>query len=142
MSARFWQISGLAVAGGAGYYLYNAGGSPKAAEKRFEADAAKLSSEVRSHLPGTGKEVKKDGEVLAADAGAKLDQWKKDAKAGVSSADAKLETYRKEAERKIESAAATVQKDGKAAVDAFDKNVEAGAAKAKSGLSGWFGGSK
>lgn len=62
--------------------------------------------------------------MLAADAGAKLDQWKKDAKSGISSADAKLEAYRKEAEKKIESAATTVQKDGKAAVDAFDRNVQ------------------
>lgn len=35
-SSRFWQIVGVAGAGGAGYYLYNAGGSPKVAEKRFE----------------------------------------------------------------------------------------------------------
>ena len=27
---------GLAVAGGTGYYLYTAGGSPKVAEKQFE----------------------------------------------------------------------------------------------------------
>ena len=27
---------GVAAAGGVGYYLYNAGGSPKAAEKQFE----------------------------------------------------------------------------------------------------------
>lgn len=62
--------------------------------------------------------------MLAADAGAKLDQWKKDAKAGVNSADAKLESYRASAEKKIESGLATAQKDGKAAVDSFDKNVQ------------------
>lgn len=29
-------LLGLTAAGGVGYYLYNAGGSPKAAEKQFE----------------------------------------------------------------------------------------------------------
>jgi hypothetical protein len=28
---------GIAAAGGVGYYLYTAGGSPKAAEKQFES---------------------------------------------------------------------------------------------------------
>lgn len=28
---------GLAAAGGVGYYLYSAGGSPKVAEKKFES---------------------------------------------------------------------------------------------------------
>ena len=36
-------------------------------------DAARLSSKVKSHLPGTGKEVKTEGKVLAAEAGAKFD---------------------------------------------------------------------
>lgn len=36
MSRRGLTIAGLAVAGGAGYYLYSAGGSPKVAEKQFE----------------------------------------------------------------------------------------------------------
>jgi hypothetical protein len=29
---------GLAAAGGVGYYLYSAGGSPRAAEKKFESE--------------------------------------------------------------------------------------------------------
>ncbi len=29
---------GLALVGGAGYYLYSAGGNPKAAEKNFERE--------------------------------------------------------------------------------------------------------
>jgi hypothetical protein len=29
---------GLTLAGGVGYYLYSAGGSPKAAEKKFEGE--------------------------------------------------------------------------------------------------------
>lgn len=33
---------GLAVAGGVGYYLYGAGGSPKAAEKQFEGTCVSI----------------------------------------------------------------------------------------------------
>ena len=35
-SGRFWQIVGAATVGGGAYYLYNAGGSPKVAEKKLE----------------------------------------------------------------------------------------------------------
>ena len=35
-SGRFWQITGGAGALGVAYYLYNAGGSPRLAEKKFE----------------------------------------------------------------------------------------------------------
>jgi len=37
MSKRPLLWGGLAVAGGAGYYLYSAGGDPKVAEKKFES---------------------------------------------------------------------------------------------------------
>merc|ERR1712225_216091 len=43
MSRRGLTIAGLALAGGAGYYLYSAGGDPKVAQKKMEADAHKLS---------------------------------------------------------------------------------------------------
>lgn len=36
MSRRGLTILGLAAAGGAGYYLYSAGGDPKVAQKNFE----------------------------------------------------------------------------------------------------------
>lgn len=36
MSRRALTISGLVVAGAAGYYLYTAGGDPKVAQKNFE----------------------------------------------------------------------------------------------------------
>jgi hypothetical protein len=35
--ARTPLILGIAAAGGVGYYLYNAGGNAKAAEKQFES---------------------------------------------------------------------------------------------------------
>lgn len=47
---------------------------------------------------------------------------------------------------KVKSQTESYVKDAKAeaikVVDKFDKTVEDGAAKAKSGISGWFGGSK
>ena len=85
---------GLGVAGIAGYYLYTAGGSPKVAKKEVErrftdekggsldiwlthgraiGDAARISSTVKSELPGRGKVYQKEGEELAQRAGAKLD---------------------------------------------------------------------
>jgi hypothetical protein len=36
MSRRALTIGGLVVAGGAGYYLYSAGGDPKVAQKNLE----------------------------------------------------------------------------------------------------------
>ena len=37
MSKRVLQVGGTAAAAGIGYYLYQAGGSPKVAEKQFES---------------------------------------------------------------------------------------------------------
>lgn len=41
MSRRVLLGSGVALAGAAGYYLYNAGGDPKVAEKSFEREFVK-----------------------------------------------------------------------------------------------------
>ncbi|KAF2861360.1 hypothetical protein K470DRAFT_299297 [Piedraia hortae CBS 480.64] len=141
-SARFWQVTGLAAAGGVGYYLYQSGGSAKGAEKRAEADAAKLSREVKGHLPGAGKEAQKQGEVFAADAGRKLDDVVASAKDGVSNIDRKLEQYRREAEKNIDGKMKEAQDKANSAIDQFDKRVTDGARQAKSGVSSWFGGSK
>ncbi|KAK5017344.1 hypothetical protein LTR39_001597, partial [Cryomyces antarcticus] len=59
-----------------------------------------------------------------------------------SKVDAKLEAYRNSAEMKIEEYKREAEKDLHNAVDTFDKTVEEKAAKAKSGLSSWFGGGK
>lgn len=81
---------GLAAAGGVGYYLYSAGGSPKVAEKKLEgaselddkqrilanhsiADLAKASAKIKGEMPGRGKEAQKTGEAWATEAGAKID---------------------------------------------------------------------
>ncbi|KAK5131702.1 hypothetical protein LTR08_000756 [Meristemomyces frigidus] len=142
MSGRVWQVGGVAAVGGIGYYLYSAGGNPKVAEKKMEADAAKLRANMTSGMSGKGTEAQKHSEVLAADAGARLDNALKDAKQGVSKIDTKLESYRQEAEKTIEQKAHDAQVNAKHAVDSFDKNVTEAASKAKSSASGWFGGSK
>ena len=86
-----YGVLGLGAAGG-GYYLYTAGGSPKVASKMAERedrppylvgvrnahrtrseDASRVSAKVKSDLPGSGKEAKKEGEVWAEKAGQKLD---------------------------------------------------------------------
>lgn len=78
MSRKFLGYTGLAAVGAGTYYLYNAGGDPKLAEKQFECtfplfppsvtvltfidDAARASAKVRGELPGREKEAKKAGE--------------------------------------------------------------------------------
>jgi len=41
---RLFFTLGLAAAGGAGYYLYSAGGDPKVAEKQFQRESQYLFS--------------------------------------------------------------------------------------------------
>ncbi|KIW11599.1 hypothetical protein PV08_10900 [Exophiala spinifera] len=129
MSRRGLTIAGLAVAGGAGYYLYSAGGDPKVAQKKVEADAHKISAEIKNDLPGRGKEAEKKGEVFAAQAGREFDRASAEAKAKLAEAEAKAKEVSQKTGTQINSA-----------IDKFDKTVEEKAAKAKSGISSWFGG--
>jgi hypothetical protein len=85
-------LASIAVAGAAGYYLYTAGGDPKAAEKKFSSecalsiaereildadvkadDAAAASSALKSRLPGSEKEGKTQSKLSAEQAGQKVD---------------------------------------------------------------------
>ncbi|KYK60480.1 hypothetical protein DCS_01617 [Drechmeria coniospora] len=125
--SRMPLMLGLGAAGGVGYYLYSAGGNPKAAENKFESDMHKVSAEIKSHLPGRSPEAEKDLKKFGAETGAKIDKaWAEaDRQAG-----------------KLKSNAEAYAKDAKAeamkAVDKFDSKVEEGAAKAKGGISSWF----
>ncbi|KAK3640346.1 hypothetical protein LTR56_011944 [Elasticomyces elasticus] len=139
-SGRLWQIVGGATVLGGGYYLYNAGGSPKAAEKRFEADLTKAGNSVG--LASKGKEAQKVGEVGIADAGKKVDELVSNVKATTSNIDKKLEGYRAEAEKTLNKEISQGRVEANKAIDSFDKKVTEEAAKAKSTLGGWFGGSK
>lgn len=62
---------GLTAAGGVGYYLFNAGGNPKAAENQFEADVHKAAATAKDKLP-----IGRDPDVTgyAAQAGGKVDK--------------------------------------------------------------------
>jgi len=120
---------GIVAAGGVGYYLYTAGGSPKVAEKNLEADLSKASAKIKSELPGRGKEAQKNAEAWASEAGQKVDSATDKARAEFAKAENKLDGYRKEAGR-----------DVTAAINKFDATVEKETAKAKSGISSWFGG--
>ncbi|CAN8106405.1 unnamed protein product [Discula destructiva] len=129
-------VLGLAAAGGVGYYLYGAGGNAKVAEKNFEADAHRASAKIKSELPGRGSQAEKDAEAFGKQAGAKFDS-------AVATSQSELQKLEAQAKAKAHEAEAYAR-DAKAAglkkVDEFDKKVEAEAAKAKSGVSSWFGG--
>ncbi|KEY72007.1 hypothetical protein S7711_00027 [Stachybotrys chartarum IBT 7711] len=129
--SRLPLVLGLGAASGVGYYLYNAGGSPKAAEKKFESDIHKASATAKAHLPGStpGAEQKLKG--AGADAGEKIDKTYAEIDRQTSRAKSNVEAYTKDAKAEAIKA-----------VDKFDAKVEEGAAKAKGGISSWFGGSK
>ncbi|KAK7724473.1 hypothetical protein SLS57_004228 [Botryosphaeria dothidea] len=135
---RIGLYGGLTAAGGIGYYLYQAGGNPKLAEKEFEHDAARLSSKVKGELPGKEKEAKTSAKVLGEEAGERVDSAIAEAKATTSKIDEKLEAYRAQADKKIGNVSSQTAKDLHSAVDKFDKTVEDKAAQSKSWLSGWF----
>ncbi|KAK5276225.1 hypothetical protein LTR40_011900, partial [Exophiala xenobiotica] len=76
-----------------------------------------------------GKEVEKKGEALTSQAGREIDRASADAKAKFAEAEAKAKEMGQKTGTQINSA-----------IDKFDKTVEKEAAKAKSGISSWFGG--
>ncbi|KAF2099414.1 hypothetical protein NA57DRAFT_74914 [Rhizodiscina lignyota] len=142
MSGRIWTFAGVAAAGGVGYYLYQAGGDPKVAQKKVEADASRISSEVKAQLPGKEKELQKNFEQRAQQAGQQVDKAFSDVKSQTQKADAKLEQYRADAEKKLEQARKDTGASLSSAVEKFDKNVQDGSAKTQSWIGSWFGGSK
>jgi F0F1-type ATP synthase membrane subunit b/b' len=79
--------------------------------------------QIKSNLPGTAKEAKKDAEVAGADIQAQANKLGRDAKDTVDKVDAKLDQYRKDAQAEINKAASNTEKNLNAAVDKFDKNV-------------------
>ncbi|KAK7931702.1 hypothetical protein PG985_002414 [Apiospora marii] len=129
--SRMPLVLGLGAAGGVGYYLYSAGGDPKVAQKKAEADAHKLSSEAKSHMPGRTSQAEKDAEKFGAQAGAKVDQFAGKTQADIAKLKADAEAYGKD-----------LKQDALKKVDDFDRKVESKTAEAKSGISSWFGGSK
>ncbi|KAI1160330.1 hypothetical protein F5B18DRAFT_632957 [Nemania serpens] len=127
--ARIPLVLGGTAAAGIGYYLYTAGGDGKVASKQAEADAHKLSAKFKGELHGRGNDVEKEAEALGRQAGAKVDSASSRTQAELSKAKSEAEAYANDAK------AATMKK-----INEFDKKAENEAAKAKSGISSWFGG--
>ncbi|KAK0638806.1 hypothetical protein B0T16DRAFT_231758 [Cercophora newfieldiana] len=114
-----------AAAGGIGYYLYTAGGSPKVAQKEFESDAHKAAAKIRGEVPhkphtDAAHEGKKIGE--------KIDS-------AISTADKELGKAKHDTESYAKAAKAETLKK----IDEIDRKVEESAAKSKGYLSSWFG---
>lgn len=132
-------ILGLGAAGGIGYYLYSAGGNAKAAENKFESDLHKARANIKSAIPGTGgssPDATRKLESLGSEAGAKIDKAGAKLDKAWQQADQRVGQARDKTEAYVKDARAEALK----AVDKFDKTVEDGASKAKSGISSWFGG--
>lgn len=123
-------VLGLGAAGGIGYYLYSAGGNAKAAEAKFESDADRAAAKIKGKLPGDSPDAEKGFKNVGQEAGAKLDKALADADKEANKLKSNAESYAKDAKSETLKA-----------IDKFDQKVEDGAAKAKSGISGWFGGS-
>ncbi|UNI20813.1 hypothetical protein JDV02_006866 [Purpureocillium takamizusanense] len=127
--SRMPLILGLGAAGGVGYYLYSAGGNAKAAENKFESDVHKASANVKAHLPGSSPNAEGQLKGYGAQAGEKIDKAWAEADKQASKLKSETEAYAKDAKA-----------EALKAVDKFDHKVEEGAAKAKGGISSWFGG--
>ena len=139
MANRATTWIGLGAAGAVGYYFYQAGGDPKVAEKKFEADAAKVSATLKDQVPGQAKKLQKEGELTLENAKSSLSSLGKDLKSEANKVDAKVSKLSSDAASKLDQTGRDVHAAGSKAVNEFDKNVNEGTAKAKSGLSSWFG---
>ncbi|KAK1836297.1 hypothetical protein QBC39DRAFT_378390 [Podospora conica] len=131
--ARAPVLIGTALAGGVGYYLYSAGGSPKVAQKEFESDAHKAAAKIRGEIghPTQRTNYEKDAKNIGQSVGAKFDS-------AISTVDKDLSKAKHETESYAKSAKAETLKK----IDEMDRKVEAEAAKTKGYLSSWFGSSK
>lgn len=76
----------------------------------------------------------------AYDANRKIQQGKSEAEAKYESAKAEAQKKFEEGKREASHLADRTAAESRKAIDKFDKEVSEGAAKAKSGISSWFGG--
>ncbi|KAL1839331.1 hypothetical protein VTJ49DRAFT_1627 [Mycothermus thermophilus] len=119
---------GAAVAGGIGYYLYAAGGSPRAAEKKFESDAHHVAAKIKGEVPQRTTDVEGSARRVGQDVGAKVDDAIDTVNRDISKAKSETESYAKAA-----------KSDALKKIDELDRKIEDGAAKSKSYFSSWFG---
>ncbi|CAK7197577.1 hypothetical protein SEUCBS139899_000225 [Sporothrix eucalyptigena] len=129
-------VLGLALAGGAGYYLYSAGGSPKVAEKNFENDL----KYARDRASGKADEVRTDAEKFGAETGAKVDTAIAKAQSEYNRATANARDAARDAQANVQKHVEDARTSVNKSIDAFDKKVEDTASKTKSNVSSWFGG--
>ncbi|AEO62264.1 f04ab491-2dc2-4917-aa37-30954a3ee78c [Thermothielavioides terrestris] len=120
---------GLAAAAGIGYYLYSAGGSPRAAEKKFEGDANHVAGKIKGETPHRSNDVEEHGRKVGQEIGSKVDDAVATVNRDLSKAKNETESYAKAAK------ADTLKK-----IDEFDRKVEEGTSKSKGYFSSWFGG--
>ncbi|KAI9779908.1 MAG: hypothetical protein M1835_004612 [Candelina submexicana] len=127
---------GVVVASAGGYYLYAAGGEPKVAQKKAEADAARFGGSNQ-------KSAQKQGEELAQELGSKIDHTIDDARAKLHETDQKVGKYTKDLSKQVSSEVSRVEaetaKELKDTVNTFDKTVERKTVEAKKGISSWLG---
>jgi hypothetical protein len=111
-----------ALGAAAGFYFYRAGGDPELAKQKIKNDAHRASVDVKSHLPGHHTDPNAQDKLAnyGARAGAEVDKVKAE--------------VAKQAEQS--------RNDIVKGIDKFDEKVGEGSSKAKSSVSGWFGGSK
>jgi septin family protein len=142
---QFATFGGLAAVGAGTYYLYNAGGDPKLAQKKAEHDAATASRKIQGELPGREKEAKKAGEEGYEAVRAKAQEYADQARAEAKKAEQKLDAYSQDAQKKLEEGKAKFDqsraeagKEVNAAANKFDKKVLEASAETKGWFSSWF----
>ncbi|KAK3402793.1 hypothetical protein B0T20DRAFT_7764 [Sordaria brevicollis] len=127
--SRVLPMLGAGVVGLGGYYIWKSGGSPSAAEKKFEADLHRGAAKVKSEIPRTHQtDARSEGAAYGKEIGSKIDQ-------AVSQADKTYSSTKSQAEALAKDTKAEALKK----IDQFDRTVEQKAAEAKSGVSSWFG---
>ncbi|KOS21433.1 hypothetical protein ESCO_005059 [Escovopsis weberi] len=127
--SRMPVILGGAAVGAMGYYLYRAGGDTKQAGKKFESDLDKAAGRTNITTDQPASKAHKEVKGYSQEAGAKIDNTISEVDKQAGKLKSGVESYAKDAKN-----------EAARSVDRFDNKVEEGAAKAKGGLSGWFGG--
>ncbi|KAE8380015.1 hypothetical protein BDV26DRAFT_258114 [Aspergillus bertholletiae] len=133
MSNRTGLYAALAAAGFGGYYLYRAGGDPKAVKQEIKHDA-----DVVRHKDN----AEKTGQKVGSEAGAHIDEAVANARTQAQETSNRASELAHESLDKLNEARQDATATLKANVDKFDKTVEQKTSEAKGSLSSWWSGSK
>ncbi|KAE8369470.1 hypothetical protein BDV27DRAFT_120682 [Aspergillus caelatus] len=136
MSNRTGLYAALAAAGVGGYYLYRAGGDPKAAKQEIKHDA----DVARNKIPADKAE--RAGQKVGSEAGAHIDEAVSNARTQAQDASNRASGLAHESLDKLNDVRQDASATIKANVDKFDKTVEQKTSEAKGSLSSWWSGSK